>query len=270
MNTYQWFSLRSKLPSAIGPRAAITHALYRRLGKWTPVYCIHPRGVIHPLWVRGNSSDVEVFRQIFIRREYHSLGDTGDVRLVVDCGANVGYASAYFLSAYPHCGLIAIAPDPENFAMLERNTAAYGTRVKLMRAAVWSHPAQMTMSADRFRDGREWSKQVRLCKPGEKADVDALTIGSVLDSSGHDRISILKIDVEGAESVIFADNYESWLDKVDTIVIELHDDSVFGNASDIFYRAIGGRGFGVSHCGELTVCRKVDRHGEAQRDGQSQ
>ena len=62
------------------------------------------------------------------------------------------------------------------------------------------------------------------------------------------------MDIEGAEAVVFSENYLSWLDKVDTIAIELHADTIFGNAHEIFFSAIAGRGFEV-HCqGDLTIC----------------
>jgi hypothetical protein len=44
---------------------------------------------------------------------------------------------------------------------------------------------------------------------------------------------------------------------VDAIAIELHDDSVFGEATGVFFTAIDGLGFQVWRSGELTVCRKA-------------
>jgi hypothetical protein len=42
------------------------------------------------------SSDLHVFRQIFVEREYGCLDDLADVRLIIDCGANAGYSSGSF------------------------------------------------------------------------------------------------------------------------------------------------------------------------------
>jgi hypothetical protein len=80
-------------------------------------------------------------------------------------------------------------------------------------------------------------------------------IATLLEGSGHQRISLLKVDVEVAEAVIFAEDFQSWLDKVDAIAIELHDDTTFGNGSEVFFAAIRGRNFHMSHSGELTICR---------------
>lgn len=243
------------LISALGVRGAIQYILYPQF-KFGLSYRIHPRQSLYPLDVRRGSSDLEVFHQIFADREYACLENLSDVRLVVDCGANVGYSSAYFLSQFPDCQVIAIEPDPDNFTLLQHNVAEYGDRVQTIQAAVWSHSARLVISKEPYRDGREWTKQVQLCGPDDEADIEGMDVGAILACSGYHRISILKVDVEGAEAVVFKENYQSWLPKVDVIVIELHDDSTFGKASDVFFAAISGQGFHISEVGDITICRR--------------
>ncbi len=243
----------SKLTAEFGWWGAVKLRRAREPGS---VFGIHPRLSKHPLFVRSGTSDPEVLDQIFIQSEYQSLNDLTQVGLIIDCGANVGYSSAYFLSHFPNCRIVAVEPDPENFAMLSRNLAPYGSRVNLMHAAVWSHATRLALVDDPYRDGREWTKQVRLAEHDDKEHIDGVDIGSLLLSSGQDRISILKVDVEGAEAEIFSGNDLSWLNKVDAIAIELHDDSVFGNATEVFFTAIEGHGFHLSRSGELTICRR--------------
>jgi FkbM family methyltransferase len=184
------------------------------------------------------------------------MDDLPGVGLIIDCGANVGCTSAYFLTRFPNCQIIAIEPDPSNFAMLQRNMADYGERVKLVHAGVWSRSAPLVLATEPYGDGGEWSKQVRPCRADEKADFKGVGLDSLLADSGFDRISLLKMDVEGAEAVIFSENVESWLGKVDAIAIELHDDSSFGKASDVFFSAISGQKFQISRSRELTICRR--------------
>ena len=217
---------------------------------------LRSRDAKFPLWFRPHSSDWAVFGQIFLEREYACLNDLPNVGLVLDCGANVGYSSAYFLSRFPTCRVMAVEPDPENFAILERNLVNYGDRAKAIRAGVWSHPTRLTLSETPYRDGREWARQVRECRADEPGGLPAVDIGTLLAESGEDRISLLKVDIEGAEAVVFADPSAAWLDKVDTLVIELHDDSSFGECTPIFEKAIAGRGFTLSRSGELTVCKR--------------
>ena len=207
----------------------------------------------YPLLCRAGTSDVDVFRQILIEREYRCLDEVDDACLVIDCGANVGFSSAYFLSRYPRASLIAVEPDPGNFELLEENLRPYGHRVRAILSAVWSHGVGLVICDSGFGDGREWARTVRPARPGEMPTVTAFDLGGLLEESGHHRISILKIDIEGAESAVFASNYEPWIDKVDNLVIELHGDE----CERIFSAAIARYPYEIQRCDELTVCRRA-------------
>src|SRR5439155_4438898 len=67
---------------------------------------------------------------------------------------------------------------------------------------------------------------------------------------GPDRIRLLKVDIEGAERLLFRGNVE-WLKLVDSIIIELHA----GVALEDFERVVSPYGFRVlppgSECGNL-------------------
>lgn len=243
------------LSPELGVWGAWVHQSYcERRGLGSGQYRLRPRHARYPLGLRRGSSDPEVFEQIFIGLEYQPLSDLANVQLVIDCGANVGYSSAFFLSQFPTCRVIAVEPDLDNFAMLERNLSSYGERVKCLRRAIWSHDTPLALSRGGFRDGRDWSVQVRPCHTGEEGALQGMSIPSLLASSGFDRVSLLKIDIEGAEAVVFRSDLD-WLDRVDALAIELHDDSQFGKATEVFHKAIDGRGFEVLRSGELTICR---------------
>ncbi|WP_017654007.1 FkbM family methyltransferase [Fortiea contorta] len=222
--------------------------------KGTQPYTLMSKNAKYPLMCRPDTSDKNVFEQIFIETEYSCLDNLSDVDLVIDCGANVGYSSAYFLTRFPKCKVICVEPDLSNFTLLEKNLAPYKERVKLIRSGIWSHTADLKILETPYRDGREWTVQVRECNQGEVPEMRATDVGTLLKESGQNRISILKMDVEGAEAVVFSKNYESWLSCVDNMVIELHDDSFFGKASDIVLNAISSfKSFNISTSGELTV-----------------
>jgi len=211
----------------------------------------------HPLFCRPGTSDLDVFIQVYLDQEYLVLDGTQNVSLVVDCGANVGFSSAFFLSRFPSCKLIAIEPDPGNFSMLAKNLSPFDGRTTLLQAAVWSHSGGLVIAEHTYRDGQEWSRQVRPCRPDETPSVKAVDIASLLDESGFPRISILKIDIEGAESVLFSSGYEKWIDRVDTMTIELHDDTEFGPCSDTVRSVILQHGFEISESHELTICKRL-------------
>jgi FkbM family methyltransferase len=212
---------------------------------------------LHPVAFRAGTSDGNVFSQIFLHREYRCLDDVARADLVIDGGANVGYSSAYFLSRYPEARLIAIEPDPDNFAMLARNLAPYGDRCTLIQGALWSSSSGVVISPPPPGQRREWAVTVRSAEADETATIPTVDVASLLRDAAVDRISILKVDIEGSEREVFApdSNARTWLERVDNLVIELHGPQ----CRQIFMDAIDGFGFDVSTCEELTVCRRLDR-----------
>lgn len=254
---------RMRLIAELGLTDGIATAIRKLVGTRGATYPLNSRHANHRLYYRLGSSDLGVFHQVFVDREYAPLCDMREVRVVIDCGANVGYSSAYFLSQFPSCRVVAIEPDSGNFAMLERNLRAYGSRAEVVRAGIWSQSVPLKISQQRCREGREWAVQVRLCEAHEEPDFQGMSIASLFTTFRFTRISLLKMDIEGAEAVVFRGNVD-WLDRVDAIAIELHDDSSFGRASEFFYAAIRGRGFEISRSGELTICRRRAEPGAAE------
>lgn len=206
----------------------------------------------YPVFARPGTSDVAVFDQIFSGREYRCLDDVKDAELIIDCGANVGYSAAYFLTRHPRARVVSLEPDPANAAVLRRTLAPYGDRATIIEKGVWSHSARLVFD-ERFNvAGKEWGRRVRPARDGEAAAVEVVSIGDVLEAVAADRVSILKIDIEGAEAAVFASGADAWLGRVDNLVIELHGKA----CREIFFKAINGFGFEVSTCDELTVCKR--------------
>ena len=195
------------------------HQARLRRGAVTEPYRLHSQHLKHPVWCRPGTTDAHVFHQIFVLREYSCVDDLVDPRLILDCGANVGYSSAYFLSRFPRVEVVAIEPDPGNCELLERNLRPYGHRARIVQSAVWSHPADLIIEA---AGGQEWGGQVRECRPGETPSLVATDIPTLLAGTGRERLDLLKMDVEGAEEVIFSPGCESWLARTENIVVELH------------------------------------------------
>lgn len=212
----------------------------------------------YPLICRANTTDIRVFKEIFVEKEYSFLDEIADIDLIVDCGANVGYSSAYFLSRFPHSLLAAIEPDKENYEVLERNLLPYNNRAMLIRGAIWPYKTILKISSENYRDGGEWSRQVTeaINNDSNQDDIPAYTIDDILKKCGADRISILKIDIEGSEVQLFSGDCHDWLSNVDHLIIELHDDSNFGCASTVFHESIQGLKFTISKHGVLTYCKR--------------
>lgn len=233
-------------------RRALTDALNGLSGAGSTAQ-VHPPQVDAPLSLRPGTSDQLVYQQIFVDQEYLSL-DGHDVEgLVIDAGANVGYAAAWFLSRFPRCRVVALEPDAANFSVLEANLRPYEGRADARRVALWSEVGTLALRDEPYRDGADWSRQVRPATAEDDDRVPAIDPGTLADQLGADRIALLKVDIEGAEAVVFGAGADRWLPRVDRIVAELHDDSVFGPASAVFFRALGAD-FTVRRRGERVVC----------------
>jgi FkbM family methyltransferase len=203
-----------------------------------------------PIAYRAGESDLDVFRQIFIEREYSCLDGEEIDGLIIDCGANVGYSSAYLLERFPRAHLLAVEPDQGNFEMLLKNVARFGDRATCVHGGVWSNRCGLVFDENPYRDGRAWAIRVREARQGETAAIEAFSIPDLMAMTQNDRVSLLKMDVERAEIQIFGSRQTEWVAACERIVIELHDEE----CERVFHEAIAGQGFLQSRSGELTVC----------------
>ncbi|MEM6257007.1 MAG: FkbM family methyltransferase [Planctomycetota bacterium] len=205
----------------------------------------------HPLQCRAGTSDIDVFKHVYVLREYAMFDGLEKPGLIVDCGANVGMSTAYFLARHPGAQVIAVEPDQGNYRQLMHNTRHYGQRVRAVQAGVWSKDIGLNFVKDGFGDGRAWAIAVEEARLDEEPDLHAVSIPALLNDSGHDRIALLKVDIEGSELALFSEGAESWLCRVDHLVIELH-----GHACEqAFYKAIEPYDFEIEQSGGVVVCR---------------
>jgi FkbM family methyltransferase len=224
-------------------------------------------GAKHPLLMRPGTSDYDVFRKVFVENEYAPLEDIEAPGLIVDCGANVGYSAAYFLSRFPTAHVIALEPDPDNAEICRNNLEPYGDRSTLLVRAVWSRPGRLTLLrfgalGDRGEHGvqvcedvpgrAEWPEHVHRGRnpPVPSGNVEALDLSSIVGLRGDQPVDILKMDIEKAELVVFRAEDLSWLSRIKNIVIELHG----SEARRMFLHALHGFDYRMLKSGELTIC----------------
>jgi hypothetical protein len=118
-------------------------------------YALSSRHANSPAWCRPKTRDIDVFGQIYVDREYRCQDSIASADTIIDCSANVGYASQYFLSRFPAARLIAVEPDCGNFFVAQRNFAPFGERARILNSAAWSRPCGLVISEVLFGDGRE-------------------------------------------------------------------------------------------------------------------
>lgn len=76
-------------------------------------------------------------------------------------------------------------------------------------------------------------------RPARMYEVDVVSLDALAARFGVDEIAFLKMDVEGAEHALLARS-EEWLDRVEVLMIELHERIVAG-CETAFAEATGDR-----------------------------
>jgi FkbM family methyltransferase len=137
---------------------------------------------------------------------------------ILDCGANIGLASLFFKRRYPAARITAFEADPAIAAMLEENVRRNGAAdVEVVAAAVWTESGEVTFRPDGADSGAVASLAGA---PG----TDAIRVPTVrlADRLAAERIDLLKLDIEGAETAVLADCAGA-LDNVNALLLEVHE-----------------------------------------------
>jgi FkbM family methyltransferase len=209
---------------------------------------VWPKGYETSVAVRPDSSDFEVFRQIFVRQQYKPATLIEDVEVIIDCGANAGYSALFFLKHFPHARVIALEPDPLNADLCRHNLRDYGDRVLILQKALWGSMGRLAFVEGTQKPGCEWAIEVEAGTLN--AVVDAIDIPNLMAMTGVKRIDLLKIDIEKSEIDVFTNNPSAWLHLVRNIAIELHGETCY----EAFHAALSNYHFLESQYGEVTLC----------------
>jgi len=121
---------------------------------------------------------------------------------VVDVGASVGFFTLKFASWVGEQGqVIAIEPDVINFETLAANISAAGLqpRVRLHRAAAAAEAGSVRLQRNELHPGDH-----RINFGGEGIVVPAVTVDDLVAAAGTKLVSLVKIDVQGAEMLVLA------------------------------------------------------------------
>ncbi len=170
--------------------------------------------------LRMPSSDVWVYKQIFIDEEY-KFTTIKKPKIIIDAGANIGFASIYFSDLFPEAKIIALEPERNNFSLLKENVKDY-KNIFPLEAALWSENKKIDLCDSGHGNWGFMTYDKNEDIKTREHEVNAITVDRIMEMFNLDSIDILKIDIEGAEKEVFTDT-SKWIDQVDTLIVELHD-----------------------------------------------
>ena len=204
-----------------------------------------------------NFSDYDVFNQIFNYEEYEIInglfklnGFYDNEIIIIDAGANVGYSSLFFLEKHVATKIFGIEPSKENIKIFKSNVDLnnFQDNVFLYQCALSEKQNTFFTINKDFRDGKDWSLSTEENQAGA---IEGITINEIINQHQLKVISLLKIDIEGAERFIFKkENDLSFLLITRLIAIEIHDE--FDIRADI-YAILKANNFFLFESGELTI-----------------
>lgn len=219
----------------IGVRGTIRLGLAKLKSKPELVQ-VNVRGITSPVYLRVPSSDIQAFAQIFTRNEY-GIDVNRNPEFIVDAGANIGLVSIFFANQFPNARILAIEPEEENFKILVKNVRPY-PNIQPLLGALWGERAEIDVidsGAGNWGFVVEAPSESQALSGSTRQKVQGMTVDMILEDYGVRQISILKMDIEGAELEVFRGS-SSWIDRIDSLIVELHERTKPG-CNQSFYSA---------------------------------
>jgi FkbM family methyltransferase len=212
------------LARAFGPLAMMSIGVRRRL-RLRGAMTLRWKG--QPIMVRPRESDPVVASAVLGWSEYglgaHAEGALaqlaarwrarGGTPVIIDGGANVGYAALYFARTFPDAVIIAVEPNIDTFRVLQKNCAGH-PQIRPVLGALWSHRNGVSLHSDR---DLSWADTVR-----DGGDTPSLLLQDLVRSVPGGMPLIIKLDIEGAENEVCRASPEL-LRRTACLLVEPHD-----------------------------------------------
>jgi FkbM family methyltransferase len=159
-----------------------------------------------------------LFDEIFVKQEY-AVPIARNDPVILDCGANIGFATLYFKLRWPAARVISFEPNPSCFQLLQRNVEENGLGgVTLVQAACGKSTGAISFFVNP-------SFSLRSSIDARRANGDQEIQSKLVRLSEHitGEVDLLKVDVEGSEWEIMEDLVTSGkLACIQRMVIEYH------------------------------------------------
>jgi FkbM family methyltransferase len=186
------------MANGIGVRTALHCVAQRAGGRDYMTATLHGAAFRIPV----NASQFDYYRDAIANLKKLVDAVEGDeVRTIVDVGANLGHFAALALARWPKAKVFAFEPTPAMAGQIEQ---ALGSRVTLVREALCdtdgvirdffiNHHSHATNSL--------LKENVERFNPGTRSvAVRTATLDGFCARGGLERIDVLKVDIQGAES----------------------------------------------------------------------
>lgn len=159
------------------------------------------------------ASFLYAYKEIFQQEIYKFLADT-PTPYILDCGANIGVSIIYFKREYPQAEIIGFEPDKNIFKVLSENVVSFGLKnVKLVNRGLWNEETTLRF----YSEGADGGRIARLGDNRQITEIHTTRLREYLNRP----VDFLKIDIEGAETLVLED-CQDLLYNVKNLFVEYH------------------------------------------------
>jgi FkbM family methyltransferase len=203
---------------------------FRRLENYTTAWSSREPVVLRireldggPIWVRPETSDRWVVRDVFIGKFHRPPPEvTPDrARAILDLGSHIGLTIADLAHRFPDAHIVGVEIDPDSAALCRRNIAAFGDRCEIVEGAVWTSPGE---AVPYQRRPGELGSRIDVGRADDDAERDVATsvsIDTLVERLAPLRVDYVKMDIEGAERQVLRER-TGWAERVASIKVEVH------------------------------------------------
>ena len=190
-----------------------------------------------------------MYNEIFIKKIYEFKSST-DSPKILDVGSNIGLSILFFKEQYPNCSIIGFEADPHIYEYLKFNTQGIND-LELVRKAVFDKETELNFCSDNSDGGSlfqesQTSIKVKTC---------------LLSCYLKEPIDFLKVDIEGAETIVLRECREK-LFNVKNLFVEYHSFNDNRQSLHELLQIISEAGFryyisGIEHCSSNPFMKKT-------------
>ncbi|RYG06005.1 MAG: FkbM family methyltransferase [Chitinophagaceae bacterium] len=169
--------------------------------------------------MRTYEGDLQMFYEVFFERAYATdVAKNKQPLTIIDAGSNIGLSALFFLDEFETDKIFCIEPDGYNLKLLHKNlrNEVVSGKAKIIEAAL----SNTDGNASWHHSSRSYNSRLDTSEASELT-VKTLTLNSIINEEQIGSIDILKIDIEGAEKLVFEGD-ASWMTITKNIIIEIH------------------------------------------------
>jgi FkbM family methyltransferase len=179
----------------------------------------------------GRHSDYITIKEVLLNQEYKFilsiLASQPSPQVVIDGGANIGLFSIYVLANCPNAEIHAVEPSNKTFSLLAHNRDLNRLeRWHVYHAALWESDQEVRFT-DTESSISSHVENIQKRNLGYTYSVPGVRLRTFIDEyvkfSG--KISLLKLDIEGAEESVLIEG-EEVLSRVENLIVEIHPEYI--------------------------------------------